>query len=78
MVVAEAAQMVVAPGGRTCGTGSRWGSREATGGRACARGGRTSSADAGEGTPKAPRDLVLFRGKTAAAKPWPRPDEWAR
>ena len=27
----------------------------------------------GEGTPKALQDLVLFRRKTAAAKPWPRP-----
>ena len=27
----------------------------------------------GEGTPKAHKDLVLFRRKTAAAKPWPRP-----
>ena len=45
MVVAEQRKWW-APGGRICGTGSRWGSREATGGRACARGVRTSSADA--------------------------------
>ena len=45
MVVAEQRKWW-APGGRICGTGRRWGSREATGGRACARGVRTSSADA--------------------------------